>query len=59
MEMSILDAYSTDSQLKEYDLVTLEDDRGLFPAYQGAPLMKRFAKEHPEIVKALNKLSGK
>ncbi|HAP6287204.1 ABC transporter permease/substrate-binding protein [Enterococcus faecium] len=59
-DVNIVDAYSTDSQLKEYDLVTLEDDRGLFPAYQGAPLMKKdFAKEHPEIVKALNKLSGK
>ena len=59
-DVNIVDAYSTDSQLKEYDLVTLEDDQGLFPAYQGAPLMKTdFAKDHPEIVEALNKLSGK
>ncbi|MGN8983008.1 ABC transporter permease/substrate-binding protein [Enterococcus villorum] len=59
-EVNVVDAYSTDSELKQYDLVTLEDDRGLFPAYQGAPLMTTtFANEHQSIVKALNKLSGK
>ena len=59
-DVNVVDAYSTDSDLKQYDLVTLEDDQGLFPDYQGAPLMtKAFAKEHPEIVEALNKLAGK
>lgn len=59
-DVNIVDAYSTDSDLKQYDLVTLEDDQGLFPDYQGAPLMtKAFAKEHPEIVAALNKLADK
>ncbi|MGM9903165.1 glycine betaine/carnitine/choline ABC transporter [Enterococcus sp. 10A9_DIV0425] len=59
-DVNLVDAYSTDSELKQYDLVTLEDDQGLFPAYQGAPLMKqKFAKEHPEIVKSLEKLSNK
>ncbi|WP_165005915.1 MULTISPECIES: ABC transporter permease/substrate-binding protein [unclassified Enterococcus] len=59
-DVNIIDAYSTDSELKQYDLVTLEDDLHLFPAYQGAPLMKEeFAKKHPEIVQALETLSGK
>jgi glycine betaine/choline ABC-type transport system substrate-binding protein len=33
----VIDAYSTDSELRQYDLVTLEDDQALFPPYQGAP----------------------
>lgn len=59
-EVNVIDAYSTDSELKEYDLVRLEDDQHLFPPYQGAPLMKQTtAEEMPELVEALNQLSGK
>ncbi|MBO0462113.1 MULTISPECIES: ABC transporter permease/substrate-binding protein [unclassified Enterococcus] len=59
-DVNVVDAYSTDSELKQYDLIVLEDDRGLFPTYQGAPLMNEdFANEHPEVVTALEKLSGK
>jgi osmoprotectant transport system permease protein len=59
-DVDVIDAYSTDSEIKQYDLVTLEDDLHLFPPYQGAPLMKKdFADEHPDVVKALNRLSGK
>lgn len=59
-DVNIVDGYSTDSELKQYGLVTLEDDLGLFPAYQGAPLMTtEFADTHPSIVKALEKLSNK
>lgn len=59
-DVNIVDGYSTDSELKQYGLVTLEDDLGLFPAYQGAPLMTtEFADTHPRIVKALEKLSNK
>jgi len=58
--INITDGYSTDSQIRQYDLVALKDDRHLFPTYQGAPLMKtEFADEHPAIVKQLNKLAGK
>lgn len=59
-DVDVVDAYSTDSEIKQYDLVTLEDDQHLFPYYQGAALLKEsFAKDHPEVVKALNKLAGK
>lgn len=58
-EVDVIDAYSTDSQILEFDLVTLEDDLGLFPDYQGGPLMMAdFAEDNPEIVDSLNKLSG-
>ncbi|MBT2640028.1 MULTISPECIES: ABC transporter permease/substrate-binding protein [unclassified Bacillus (in: firmicutes)] len=59
-EINLVDAYSTDSELQRYNLVVLEDDKNLFPPYQGAPLMRaETAEKYPEIVKALNKLAGK
>ncbi len=39
-DIQITDAYSTDAEIARYDLVVLEDDKQLFPPYQGAPLMK-------------------
>ncbi|TDL80354.1 osmoprotectant update ABC transporter permease/substrate-binding subunit OpuFB [Peribacillus frigoritolerans] len=59
-EINLIDAYSTDSELKQYNLTVLEDDKNLFPPYQGAPLLKQETlEEHPEIEDALNKLAGK
>ena len=58
-EIQITDAYSTDAELARYDLVVLEDDKQLFPPYQGAPLMKEaLLKKHPELEGILNKLAG-
>lgn len=59
-DIQITDAYSTDPELTQYDLVVLEDDKQLFPPYQGAPLMSdSLLKEHPELARILNKLAGK
>ncbi|WP_028264022.1 ABC transporter permease/substrate-binding protein [Atopobium fossor] len=59
-DVNLIDAYSTDSQIKQYDLVVLQDDKHLFPPYQGAPLMsKALAQQYPELESALNKLAGK
>lgn len=59
-DINLIDAYSTDSEIKQYDLVTLKDDLGLFPPYQGAPLMlTQFAEDHPKVVTALKQLQGK
>lgn len=59
-EINLLDAYSTDSELEQYELKVLEDDKGLFPPYQGAPLLREeTAQQYPEIMDALNKLAGK
>ena len=59
-DIQITDAYSTDSELARYDLVVLEDDKQLFPPYQGAPLMKTaLLEKHPELEAVLNKLAGK
>ncbi|ERT62491.1 ABC transporter permease/substrate-binding protein [Megasphaera vaginalis (ex Srinivasan et al. 2021)] len=58
--IQITDAYSTDSELKQYDLVVLADDKHLFPPYQGAPLMRQETLDnHPELQAALEKLAGR
>ncbi|VYT72864.1 ABC transporter permease subunit [Streptococcus oralis] len=59
-DIQITDAYSTDAELARYDLVVLQDDKQLFPPYQGAPLMKAtLLEKHPELEAVLNKLAGK
>lgn len=59
-EVNLIDAYSTDSQLQQFDLVVLEDDRQLFPPYQGAPLLtSQLLTSHPELESVLNQLAGR
>lgn len=59
-DVNIIDAYSTDSQIKQYDLVVLKDDKQLFPPYQGAPLLsQKFLRKYPELEQVLGKLAGK
>ncbi len=58
-DIDLLDAYSTDSELAQYDLTVLEDDKGLFPPYQGAPLMRQETLDkYPQLAKVLNVLAG-
>lgn len=58
-DVNVIDAYSTDAEIDEYDLVVLEDDQGLFPPYQGAPLMMtELLEEYPEIEDILSVLAG-
>ncbi|GAA0477044.1 ABC transporter permease/substrate-binding protein [Alkalibacterium indicireducens] len=58
-DINLIDAYSTDAEIEEYNLVVLEDDQGLFPPYQGAPLMlDALLDEYPEIEEILSVLDG-
>lgn len=59
-DIDVLDAYSTDSELETYQLTVLEDDKTLFPQYQGAPLMRESTLEkYPELESILQQLAGK
>ncbi|WJY26684.1 MULTISPECIES: osmoprotectant update ABC transporter permease/substrate-binding subunit OpuFB [Sporosarcina] len=59
-DINLMDAYSTDSELKEYEMTVLKDDKELFPPYQGAPLLlQKTLDKHPELKEILNTLSGK
>ncbi|MDR0200042.1 MAG: ABC transporter permease/substrate-binding protein [Streptococcaceae bacterium] len=58
--VQIAEVYSTDSQIKQYHLVVLKDDKELFPPYQAAPLMKASTlKKYPELKSILDKLAGR
>lgn len=58
-ESDIIDAFSTDGLLKAYNLVTLEDDKKLFPPYHAVPIVRNDTlKKYPELKKVLNKLAG-
>lgn len=55
----VADAFSTDGKLIAYNLVILEDDKNFFPPYYVAPLLNgEFAETHPDVIEALDKLSG-
>lgn len=57
--VNIIDVYTTDAQIKKYNLKLLKDNLHAFPPYQGAPLTtKKFAKNNPKIMNTLNKLSN-
>lgn len=59
-EVQIIDAYSTDAEITQYQLTVLKDDKHLFPPYQGAPLMsEKLLKKYPKLKKILNQLGGK
>src|SRR5699024_4886391 len=59
-DINLTDAYSTDSEIKRYNLQVLADDQQLFPPYQGAPLLRQETlDQHPELEEILNQLAGK
>jgi osmoprotectant transport system permease protein len=59
-KLDIISGYSTDGRLKAYHLVTLEDDKKIFPPYYAAPVIrKEVLKAWPELAPVLNKLSGR
>ncbi|NRF95998.1 ABC transporter permease/substrate-binding protein [Paenibacillus frigoriresistens] len=59
-QINVVDAYSTDSAIQQYSLTVLDDDKRLFPPYQGAPLLKKTTlTKYPELRAILNKLAGK
>jgi osmoprotectant transport system permease protein len=59
-KLDVISGYSTDGRLKAFDLVTLADDKHIFPPYYAAPLVrKETLQQYPELEPALNLLSGK
>lgn len=59
-ELQVVDLYSTDAEIRYYDLRTLEDDRGYFPSYQAIVLFRaELAKSAPALVKAIEALQGR
>jgi osmoprotectant transport system permease protein len=58
--VDVIDGYSTDGLIKRYDLVILEDDRHVFPAYEAAAIVSaRLRKNRPDAIRALAELNGR
>ncbi|MFE4572681.1 glycine betaine ABC transporter substrate-binding protein [Paenibacillus chitinolyticus] len=59
-KVDIVLAYSTDARLKEYNLVTLEDDKQFFPPYDASPVVKKeLLADNPELNDIIGLLIGK
>lgn len=58
-EVDVINNFSTDGLLSEYDLKVLEDDKNFFPAYQAATVIRQETlDQYPELEGILNKLAG-
>lgn len=58
-QVDIVLAYSTDSRLKAYNLITLEDDKHFFPPFDASTVMRKDTIEkYPEVEAALSVLIG-
>jgi osmoprotectant transport system permease protein len=56
-KLDVTDAYSTDGDLKKFDLVLLEDDRHFFPGYLAMPLVR--GELNDAVKQVLEELAGK
>lgn len=58
--LDVIIVFGTDSLLKKYDMILLEDDKAFFPPYHGAPMCRNEAlAKYPELSDVLNSLAGK
>jgi len=57
--VDVIDAFATDGRIAAYDLLVLEDDKGFFPPYFAAPLIRQETlRRHPEIGRILDRIAG-
>jgi len=58
-DMDVTDVFATDGPIKKYNLKVLEDDKGFFPPYYAAPVIRKETLEaYPDLEEILNKLAG-
>lgn len=58
-EVDVINIFSTDGKLEEYDMLVLEDDLNFFPSYYAATLVRQeILNAHPELVDVLGMLDG-
>ena len=58
-KLDVISGYSTDGRLKAFNLITLVDDRHIFPPYYAAPIVRQAVLDkHPELEAILNQLAG-
>jgi len=58
--VDVIDGFATDGRIKAYNLLILEDDKGFFPPYYAAPLVRdETLAKYPQLEGILNRLAGK
>lgn len=58
--VDVTDIYTTDAEIRYYNLVALEDDLGYFPAYHGILLYRKDLQQRaPKVIPALLKLEDR
>ncbi|MDB4897186.1 MAG: glycine betaine/carnitine/choline transporter substrate-binding protein, partial [Firmicutes bacterium] len=58
-DIQVMDAYATDAKLRTFNLLLLEDDKGFFPPYNGAMIIRTDTlANHPELLNLINRLGG-
>ncbi|NOV02061.1 glycine betaine ABC transporter substrate-binding protein [Paenibacillus planticolens] len=58
--VDVIDAFSTDGQIKLNNLIILEDDQSFFPPYNAGPLVRQdILTKYPQLAEALNRLRDK
>lgn len=58
--VDVISGYSTDGRIKEYELLTLVDDRSHFPSYDaGITIRQEVIDKYPQLLPVLEQLSGK
>jgi osmoprotectant transport system permease protein len=59
-EVDVICAFATDGRIAAFNLQPLKDDRGFFPPYQAAPVVRTAVLDaHPELRRVLGLLSGR
>lgn len=59
-EVDVINAFATDGLLRKFNLVVLEDDKGYFPSYFCAPVVrKEVVERYPEVAAVLGLLAGR
>jgi len=58
--VDVIDAYTTDAKLAQYDLLLLEDDREYFPRYDAVILYRsELERDAPRFIEAVRRLSSR
>ncbi|RIW38373.1 glycine/betaine ABC transporter substrate-binding protein [Bacillus salacetis] len=58
-DVDLIPAFTTDGRIQRYDLAVTEDDKGFFPPFYAAPIVRQeVLEEHPELEDAVNSLAG-
>lgn len=58
-QSDVIDVFTTDGLVEQFDLKVLEDDKKFFPPYYAVPLIRQDTNtKHPEIEECINLLEG-